>query len=174
MHTGTTYTLETLHVRPSEASSVSVEGIIAGLVGAATISLWFLILDTLAGRPFYTPMVLGSTLLRRADLLAASGSPPVSFEIVVFYTWIHVLIFCFLGGIVARLLAFAERQTNLGFGILLLFVVFECGFIGGATLFAETILQKLAWISVLLGNVLAAAAMASYFKHRHPHLTIEP
>ena len=38
------------------------EGIIAGTLGAATIALWFLVLDILAGRPLYTPNVLGTAL----------------------------------------------------------------------------------------------------------------
>ena len=46
----------------SEISRVYVEGLVAGLIGAATIAVWFFILDLYNGRPFYTPNVLGAAL----------------------------------------------------------------------------------------------------------------
>jgi hypothetical protein len=36
------------------------------------------------------------------------------------------------------------------------------------------VLRALAWPAVLLGNLLAAAAMVGYFWRRHPNLTIRP
>ena len=36
----------------SEFSGVYVEGVVAGLIGAATIAIWFFILDLFNGRPF--------------------------------------------------------------------------------------------------------------------------
>src|SRR5881392_1355018 len=35
------------------------EGIITGFIGATAIAVWFLIVDTIAGHPFYTPIFLG-------------------------------------------------------------------------------------------------------------------
>ncbi len=173
MHTGTRSFAETSD-RFSESSRVYGEGIIAGLIGAAAISVWFLILDTLQGHPLYTPTVLGTALLHRgADLTSLQGSP-AAFEVVVFYTWVHGLVFCFIGGLAARLLALAEENQNTGFGILLLFLVFEFGFVAAAMRFADAVLHHIAWQSILVGNLLAAAAMAAYFRHRHPHLAIEP
>ena len=158
----------------SEISKMYQEGIVAGVIGAATIAIWFLILDTINGRPLYTPSVLGTALFRRGVGLASPESLPVSFEMVLMYTWIHGLIFSFLGGLASRLLRLAERNPNFGFGIVLLFVVFEFGFLVVATLFEERILRVLGWFSILLGNLLAAAAMAGYFWRRHPHLEIRP
>jgi len=79
-----------------------------------------------------------------------------------------------IGGIAARLLALAERQPSVGFGILMLFVFFEFGFIVAAMFFAEPILHALAWPAVLVANVLAAAAMGGYFWVRHPNLRVQP
>jgi len=62
----------------------------------------------------------------------------------------------------------------LGFGILMLFVFFECGFVVGAMFFAEPILHALAWPAVLVANMLAAAAMGGYFWVRHPNLRVQP
>ena len=82
---------------------------------------------------------------------------------VLVYTWVHGLVFCLIGGVASRLLALAERNLNLGFGILLLFVIFEFGFVGAAFIFAEPVLHALTWPAILIGNLLAAAAMAALF-----------
>lgn len=155
-------------------SRVYIEGMVAGVIGAATIALWFLILDALQGRPFYTPSVLGTALFRRGEGLASLQDLPVSLDMVLMYTWVHVLVFCVIGGLASHLLVLAERNLNFGFGILLLFVLFEFGFVAADFLFAEPILDALAWPAILVGNLLAAATMGGYFWRCHPHLTIRP
>jgi hypothetical protein len=79
-----------------------------------------------------------------------------------------------IGGIAARLLAVAERQPNAGFGVLLLFVFFEFGFLVVTLVLAEPVLQALTWPAILGGNLLAALAMGAYFWRRHPGLQIFP
>lgn len=159
---------------PEEISRLYLEGIVAGVIGAATIAIWFLILDTVNGRPLSTPTVLGTALFRRGEGLGSPESLPISFEMVLLYTWVHGLVFAVIGGVASRLLQLAERNPNLGFGILLLFVVFEFGFLSVATLVEGRILQALAWQAILVGNLLAVAAMAGYFWRRHPNLKIRP
>ena len=157
----------------AEFSGVYVEGVVAGLIGAATIAVWFFILDLYNGKPFYTPSVLGAAL-SLSGIVRDPATAPISMELVVFYTWVHVLVFCVIGGLVAKLLSLAERDLNFGFGILLLFVIFEFGFVAAAMIFAEPILRALAWPAVLVGNLLAAGAMAVYFWRHHPKLVIAP
>ncbi|HWP60483.1 MAG TPA: hypothetical protein VNL14_21480 [Candidatus Acidoferrales bacterium] len=157
----------------SEISSATIDGIVAGAIGASVIALWFLILDSLTGRPFYTPSVLGTALFRRGVPLEPE-TLIISFEMTLMYTWLHGLIFCILGGLASRLLALAEQNLNLGFGIVLFFVVFEFGFVAAAFLFAEPVLRALAWPAILIGNLLAAGAMALYLWRRHPKLIIRP
>jgi hypothetical protein len=166
---------------PPEPTSTSVdtskiyeEGIVAGLIGAATIAIWFLILDTIAGRPLYTPTVLATALFRGGGGLTSPERLPPSFDLVLWFTWVHVLVFVVIGGAAAGLLRLAERDPNFGFGILLLLVVFMFGFIGGSLMFAEEVLHALTWPTILIGNLLAAGAMAWYFWRRHPQLTIWP
>jgi hypothetical protein len=155
-------------------SNIYEEGIVAGLLGAATIAIWFFILDLIQGRPLYTPTVLGTALFRGGAGLSSPESLPASFELVLWFTWVHVLVFVVIGGAAAGLLRLAERDPNFGFGILLFLVVFMFGFIGGSMVFAEEILHALTWPAILIGNLLAASAMAWYFWHRHPQLTIWP
>jgi hypothetical protein len=160
--------------RPSEISRVDVEGISAGILGAATIAIWFFVLDVFSGRPFYTPSILGSALFRRGVGIDELQTLPISVEMVLIYTWVHGLAFCVIGGVASRLLALAERNVNFGFGILLFFVIFEFGFVAAALVFAEPILHALTWPAVLMGNLLAAAAMGLYFWRHHPYLSIKP
>jgi len=158
----------------AEVSRVHTEGIVAGLIGAATIATWFLFLDAFSGRPLHTPTVLGTALFRQGAGLDQPGNLEVSFEMVLMYTWVHGLIFCAIGGVASKLIDMAEGDANLGFGILLLFVVFEFGFIAAAFVFAEPVLHALAWPAVLVGNFLAAGTMAGYFWRRHPRMVIRP
>lgn len=149
------------------------EGMIAGVIGAATVALWFLLLDAAAGRPLYTPTVLGTAIFRRGAL-AAPETLSVSLEMVGMFTWVHTLIFAALGGIASRLLGMVERNPSWGFGLLLFFVVFEFGFVAAALVFAAPVLRVIPWPSVLGANVLAAAAMSAYFWRRHPRLVVRP
>jgi hypothetical protein len=149
------------------------EGIVAGLLGAGAVAVWFLLLDSLAGQPLRTPAMLGTAIFGGGGG-AASPSRAALVEPVILYTWVHGLVFCVIGGLAANLLAVAERRPNAGFGILLLFVAFEFGFLVVTLLFAEPVLRALTWPAILVGNLLAAAAMSAYFWRRHPQLRIFP
>ena len=67
-----------------------------------------------------------------------------------------------------------ERSPHLGFGILLLFVIFEACFTVAAYLLAAPILHALTWPAVLVANLLAAGVMGAYLWRRHPALRVEP
>jgi len=164
----------TIPSRDRELVSAYSEGIRAGLVGAATIALWFAILDGLRGHWLYTPTVLGTAIFRGGAGLEDPSSLSPSLEMVLSFTWIHMLVFLLVGMIGARLLLLAEHNSHAGFGILLLFFVFESGFVGACMLFAEPVLQALAWPTIVAGNLLAAAAMAAVFWRGHRSLSIEP
>lgn len=154
-----------------DTSRIYQEGIVAGVIGAATVAVWFLVLDTLSGRPLSTPTLLGATLFRRG---AAVAVPGVSLEMVLMFTWVHGLVFVALGGIASWLLAQAERHPSFGFGVLMLFVIFQFGFMVVAMLFASPILVALGWPAILGANLLAAATMTAYFFWRHPSLEVRP
>jgi len=173
VHVGTTRSPASTS-QPSELPRVYIEGISAGILGAATIAVWFLILDVFNGRPFYTPNVLGNALFHHGMQPEELQTLPISLEMVLTYTWVHALVFCVIGGVAAKLLELAEQNVNVGFGVLLFFVIFEFGFVIAALIFAEPILHALAWPAVLIGNFLAAAAMALYFWRHHPNLSIRP
>jgi hypothetical protein len=147
---------------------------VGGMLGGLTIAIWFLVVDSLNGRPFYTPSLLGTALFRSAAPLDNPQTLAVSFEMVMMFTWIHFLIFCALGALAGRLLEMAEHTANVGFGLVLLFVFLEVAFVVVLGIIADDALQALAWPSVFVGNLLAATVMALYFWRIHPNLVIEP
>ena len=156
-----------------DTARIYQEGLVAGILGAGAVALWFFVLDLVNGRPLYTPTVLGTALFHRGAL-SSLETLPVSMEMVLMFTWVHGLAFAAIGGLVSRLLTTAERHPNLGFGILLLFVIFEAGFTVAAMLFAAPVLRALTWPAILVANLVAAAAMAAYFWVRHPTLRVNP
>jgi uncharacterized membrane protein YeaQ/YmgE (transglycosylase-associated protein family) len=97
----------------------TLEGIIAGVIGAAILAGWFLMIDTLHGRPLYTPSMLGSVLFCSNHAPSELKDLAVAVELTITYTWIHFVVFGALGGLASRLLWYAESHANLGFAILL-------------------------------------------------------
>lgn len=159
---------------PIDSTRVYKEGIIAGVIGAATVAAWFLVVDMMHGRPFYTPTVLGTALFGRGVWPATLETMPPSFEMVAMFTWVHVLAFAVIGVVVARLIVMAERNPSLGFGFVLLFVILEACFTVAMMIVAEPVLRALTWPAILVANVLAAAVMAGYFWLRHPTMQMRP
>jgi hypothetical protein len=156
-------------------AGVVTDGLLAGLVGGIVIAAWFLAYDTLVmGRAFYTPTVLGAALFRSGAGLETPAAIAPSLDLVLPFTWIHLSVFCIIGATASYLLTIAERNANYGFGVLLLFVVFEFGFVLLCQVVAESVLDALAWPAVLIGNLLAASAMAAVLWRRHRQLSILP
>ena len=160
--------------RDQEMVAVYGEGIRAGLAGAVAIAVWFLVLDILHGRPLYTPTVLGTAVFRGVGALTDPASLRPSLEMVVSFTWIHTLIFVLFGMAAAWLIGLAERDSHYGFGILLLFAIFQSCFIFACMLFFEPVLHALTWQAIIVGNLLAAAAMAAVFWRRHHRMVVQP
>jgi len=157
-----------------DTTRVYQEGIIAGILGAITIALWFLVVDVAQGRPLYTPTVLGTALFGRGAWPGTLESMPPSFEMVAMFTWVHLLAFAVIGVAVSRLIAMAEQHPGLGFGFVLLFVILTACFTAAAMIVAAPVLRALTLPSILVANLLAAAVMAGYFWLRHPKMAIRP
>ncbi len=144
------------------------DGFEAGAIGAVVVAAWFLLIDTLAGRPFYTPSLLGTALTRGVE--QALRVPEVSVGMVYAYSGIHFVLFILFGVLVASLVVQYERTPVIGYLLVVAAVVFELGFLIFILAFAEPLLAGIPWWGVLVGNALAIVAMALYFRARHPHL----
>ena len=143
------------------------EGFIAGCIGAGGVATWFLVVDTINGRPFFTPAMLGSALfLGLHDPTAVQ----VAFPTIIMYTMVHVLAFWVVGTIAAMLAALVDKVPATLFLIVVFFAVFEVGFYILVATIAQPLLGALAWTNVAIGNLLAAAGMGYYLLKVHPHI----
>jgi hypothetical protein len=137
------------------------EGIVAGILGAAVVAIWFLIIDGVQGQLLRTPRLLGGAFLARF-----AGDVPV----VPVYTIAHGLMFILFGIIAAAMIAGAERAPMFIFPVIILFTAFEVFFFAGIVVGASWILDELAAWTILIGNLLAAAVMLTYFFRTHASL----
>jgi len=140
------------------------EGLIAGLAGAVAVAVWFLLYDLAAGMPLRTPALLGATLFHG---LRDPGALVITLPLVLQYTALHGLAFILFGWAAAGLLALADREPRLLFGVFMLFCCFEVFFIALIAILAERLLETLAWWTILAANLLASLVMLGYFFREH-------
>jgi hypothetical protein len=143
---------------------VAREGLVAGLLGAAVVALWFLIHDLAAGQPLRTPALLGAAVLEGLrDPIAVAITP----RLVLQYSLIHGATFVLFGWAAAGLLALADREPRLIFVFVMLFCCFEVFFFALIAVLAEWLFEAIAWWTILAGNLLAAAAMLAFLFREH-------
>src|SRR5207249_5034080 len=99
-------------------------GVVGGLLAGLVVALWFLLVDSLAGRPFHTPAVLASALSRQ-DITTPS------FRLVAAYTVVHFAVFALLGvamaGAIAALRVPPRLLLAVPFGLVAQELVFYAG-----------------------------------------------
>lgn len=153
--------------RHLDEHSILREGLVSGLIGAAVVAVWFLVLDGLFRQPLFTPAALGSLLFHGA---ASPEEVRLASSMVLGYTLVHAAAFLLFGMVVAALVAQAEKTPPFLFGVMLLGVVFEVFFVAMVASLGTWVLDAFAWWSVLGGNLLAALAMGGYLWRQHPGL----
>ena len=153
--------------KSERSHSVAREGVVAGILGASVVALWFLVIDVVRGRPLGTPAALGHAILHAIGLARSERM----IAHVAAYTVFHYAGFILVGCVAALVLRRAESQPSLLAGAFLLFAVFELGFYFLTALIAEaTSLGMAAWYLVAGGNLLAAIVMGVYLWRAHPGL----
>src|SRR5689334_25109423 len=85
------------------------EGVIAGLIGAALVAVWFLIYDAASGRPFRTPALLGAATF---EGVKNPSAVPTAAHLVVPYTVLHGVVFAMIGVLIAYLIVSAQREPS--------------------------------------------------------------
>lgn len=140
------------------------EGLVAGMLGAAAVAVWFLIVDIAAGVPLRTPALLGAAVI---EGLRDPSALVITWPLVVKYTLIHGAAFAFFGWLMAGLLALADREPRLLYAFVMLFCCFEVFFVALIAVLAEWLLETLAWWNILAGNLLAAFVMLAYLFRGH-------
>lgn len=156
-------------VQPSESSALPwvSSGVVAGLIGASAVALFFLVIDMIEGRPLWSPHALGSALFlgQRPDAQAAPQA-----VMVLAYTIAHGVVFIAFGVPAAfQVLARGEpmRRASAAIAVAVaLFIGFEVVFFAFGELFLEGIIGALGVFRVSIGNALAAALMAAFLVWR--------
>ena len=147
------------------------EGIVAGTLGAASVAVWFFVIDLLLQYPFATPYTLGRALF---GMLGQPANESAEVLVVIGYTVFHFLAFILVGILVAAIVSRAEAEPSLLAGALILFVVFEVAFHALLSIFGSIpVLGALAWYNVAIGNLIASITMGTYIWRRHPELKAE-
>jgi putative oxidoreductase len=144
------------------------EGEVAGVIGATGVAVWFFIVDLIAGRPLFTPTVLGNALFSFFGPFADGESVLLH---IIAYTIFHYAAFIAFGIILALVVNLAEEQPSILLGFFILFIAFEIGFHGMVAILQQsTILGALAWYQVMIGNLIASVLMVGYMFRTHPAL----
>ncbi len=141
------------------------DGVVGGVLAGLVVALWFLAVDSLAGRPFHTPSALASALTRQAV------GPP-TFRLVAAYSVLHFGVFAVLGIAVAGAMAALRTPPRLLFGVLFGLVAQEIAFYGGLLLSDASRVAVVPWPHVVAANVLAGFVLMGYLhraaRDQHP------
>ena len=147
--------------------SIVREGVIAGVLGATAVALWFLGVDALYAHPLATPRALGRGLL---GVLGPRGSEG-TWVFVSAYTVFHYVMFILAGLVVSAIVHAARTNPTVLAGAMILFVVFEIAFYAlSSALEQSPFLGALGWGAVATGNLIAALAIGAYMWWLHPEL----
>jgi hypothetical protein len=140
------------------------DGAVAGMLGALTVAIWFLIFDISGGTPFQTPALLATALFH------PFGAHPATLVAAAEYSVVHLMAFVAFGISASILVEAAERNRSLLPPLVMIMAIFEVAFVVLVMLLGHALPGSLSWWSVLVGNLLATAAMLGYFFNRHPDL----
>lgn len=150
--------------------SIVREGVIAGVLGATAVAIWFLGVDLMYGHALATPAALGRGVLRFFGPPGSEGD----MMFVIVYTIFHYAAFIGAGLLVSVIVHWAQTQPTVLAGAMMLFVAFEIGFYGLSSALSESpFLGALGWAEVATGNLIAALVMGAYMWRTHPELKAE-
>jgi hypothetical protein len=147
------------------ARAIVEDGVLAGLVGATVVAVWFLILDFVRGAPFSTPSLLGSVLFSEGSMREAAA---INVAMVFAYTGLHGLLFLLAGLILAWMFSQFERNPQFGMVLLLLFITFESILLGLEVTVVPRLVGALGTWAVALANLLSAVAMFWFLLQQRP------
>jgi hypothetical protein len=133
------------------------DGVVGGVVAGLVVAVWFLVVDSIAGRPFYTPTALASALTRQAV------GPP-TLRLVTAYTVLHFGVFAVLGTAMAGAIAALRTPPRLLLGVLFGLVAQEVAFYAGLMLSDASRVAVVPWPHVVAANVVSGFVLMSYLQ----------
>jgi len=150
----------------ASAGDIVLDGLFTGMIGAIAVVLWFLIVDLAAGRPLFTPALLGTVLLH-GGAAAAQGVTVQPLEVAA-YTAFHFVVFILFGIAFSYMMSLFEQFPIVGFVLLVLFLCLMLGFFAVDVTLGAQLTGQLHWWNIAVANLLSSAGMAIYQWKRHP------
>lgn len=145
---------------------ITENGILAGMLGAAVVAVWFLFLDGVTrGTPFFTPSLLGSIIFAGVapdEVTALSGAA------IFAYTGLHGILFLCAGTALAWMFDQFETNPQVGLILLLLFATVEAILWGVGVSIIPALAGAVGAWAILVANLASAAAMFAFLLRRHP------
>lgn len=152
--------------RPPRDAAMRREGIITGLLGAAVVALFYLIIDIARHQPLITPSVLGQGFILHVPVAPEA----VDIGAVAAYTVFHVGAFVAFGLLLAALVRSSETSSLARYAVLQVLVAFVVFFYGLLWIGSEVVRGMFSFVGVLAANALAGAVMVSWLWRHHPAL----
>jgi hypothetical protein len=146
---------------------VARQGFVAGIAGAVVLAVWFFLCDLATHRMLYTPALLGAVVFKGP---VAQAGFNLSVPLVLGYTFLHFFGFIAFGLAASVLMAASEYEPLFSLSVLVLFVCFEVSFLGFITYLDGAAATAIGWWKIVVGNLLALAAMVEYFLRGHPRI----
>ena len=147
--------------------SIFSEATDAGFLGGAAVAVWFLVHDSLRGRPLLTPSVLGQLFLLGNDHPVTTS---IDFGAMIMYTVVHFVAFLLFGLLLALLFRMCVAQPVVRFALLVVFAVFEFCFYVVVNVVSSEVGSLFPLWTVAGANLLAAIVMGTYFWLKYPEL----
>jgi len=141
------------------------EGLSTGLLGAATVAIWFFLVDVVSGTPFRTPGILGSMVFLG---ISSADEAVINVTTVGLYSLLHGTVFFLVGIGTTAIIRAADRAPSVLGLFIPLTLVLQALFVGLTAILAQFILGAIAWWAVLGGNLLASFLMGSLLLYWHP------
>jgi len=149
-----------------ERSETFRQGLVAGMLGYATVVVFFALLNLIGGKSiFYTAALLGSALFygaRDVSAVTVAAGP------VLAYNGVHLLVFLAFGIAAAWLAELSEHGPHFWYIAAILLITFAFHVFGLLLGMTESLRAALPAWSVLLSGALGSASMAGYLLWTHP------
>ena len=146
-------------------ASVLREGLVGGLVAYLAVVVTFAVLNLIQGRsPFHTAAAMGAVLFHGGDAASAFALDPAP---ILAYNGIHLLGSLLVAGVAAFLVYESELHKSFWyFGLMILVAAVFYSIVLFGVVGAE-IGGVLEWSTVVLGTLVWAGAMTTYFLRVH-------
>ncbi len=151
--------------KPTTTIDFIFDSIYSGAVGGSAVALFFLVIDLLDGRPFFTPAMMGHAILHG---VAEGDVAEVAFDPIAYFTLAHMTAFVGLGAAITWLVHEVELRSRHPLVVLLVaFAILEAGFLVAASLALPGVITRVGIVPVGVANLLAAGTIALFFVWSH-------